>query len=372
MVACSQSRVTGLIQGDLGNETVTVSRLEMRLVANNTADRVQHFAGQPATENVDELRMQLYVTEGAQASVPNESYYHLAFSNLGQGISGGTASDQDYVPNNIGTLTYLTIRQGGPVEAIPQKLQAAHAGAAWLARVEDNDRRVPWQIKPGASNCFPMGNGDCFDMSSLSRSLFLSLADPMEARFQANIPLVQSIVHRLHFVPQVSHPSIGLQGQPAKGFGFIYFIQVNVPGANFQVYVPINVLFLDDGNNYKLAIDPLQLSSSESQTLGQIYVKENILGGFDLDITEGTIRSNVVAALENASLPSINPNVPFSDALLAAFGGAAGNPGSIPDNFDVFLAPTGPNRDLQDTVLWEQVTPGSVLPFNQATLIFLE
>lgn len=368
---CAQITVTGLTQGERDGQTVTVSNHQIKQGKIKTVNRVQKFQGQPFFDSVDNLAIQLSVSERNNPPDFNEIYYYLIINSSKEEIAGGTTDDPNYVPNNIGKLSYLKINQrGDSVEAVPQ-LGDAHVGASWLARVEDNDRKIPWLITDG-NNCFPLGGGDCFDMESLSRLLFGALTESVESGVRANIPLVQNIHHRLHFVPQVSHPGVGLYNRPAKGFGFIYHAQINVPFANFKVYVPINILFVVKDDQYILVIDPLELDAGEQQTIEKIYVKENLLGGFDLNISENIIRDNIVEVIRSAPLPMLIPDIEFSKALLTAINGAAGNPATLPSNFNMLLTPTGDNRDLDNTILWDQPVVGSVLNFNQVELFFLE
>ncbi|ASC69859.1 hypothetical protein XM38_007890 [Halomicronema hongdechloris C2206] len=373
LTACAQITVTGLTQGEQANQTITVNALEIKRGRIDTLARVQTFQGQPAVDSINELAIQLSITEANNPPDFSETYYYLAISSPKEAILGGTTGDPNYVPNQIGKLTFLTLNQGdNRVEAAPQ-IGDAHAGASWLARVEADDRTIPWSITEG-DNCFLLEaeEEDCFDMETLSRLLFETLADSIEQGMRNDIPAIQSIRHRLHFVPRVSHPAIGLNNRPAKGFGFIYFAQINVPGANFQVYIPINFLFIANVNQYILVVDPLELDTQDQKTIAQIYVKENIAGGIDLNLTEQIIRDQLIDQLQAAPLPVLIPGIDFSEALLTAMNGAAGNPSQLSDDFDILLSPSGENRDLATTILWEQLVPGNILPRNQVDLFFLE
>jgi len=368
---CAQLTVTGLTQGERDGQTVTVDSRQIKRGKVDTVNRVQRFQGQPYFDSVNNLAMQLKVVEQGNPPAFAEDYYFLSMSSPKEEISGGTAEDLNYVPNHLGKMTFLKIDQSGTsVEAVPQQGEG-HVGAAWLARVEDDDRKIPWQIGEG-SNCISLGDGDCFDMESLSRLLFDALTGPVEDGVRANVPLVQNIHHRLHFVPQVEHSGIGPNNRPAKGFGFIYFAQINLPGANFQVYVPINFLFVDNIDGYILLIDPLELDEEDQQTSGQVYVKENLLGGIDINLTEGLIRDKVIEAIAGAELPVLFGGVEFSEAMLFAINGAAGSSGTISSDYNFFLTPSGDNRDLAQTILWDQPVVGGVMNFNQVDLYILE
>ncbi len=371
LTGCAQITVTGLIQGERDGRTVIVSNQQIKQGKIKTVDRVQNFQGQPFFDSVRNLAIQLSVSEINNPPEFNESYYYLVISSPKEEISGGESDDLNYIPNNIGKLSFLNVDQGeGRVEAAPQQLFDAHVGESWLVRVEDNDRKIPWLITDD-NNCFPLEEGDCFDMESLSRLLFNELRETVESGVRANIPLVQNIHHRLHFVPQVSHSGVG-SNRPAKGFGFIYYAEINLPAVKFQAYVPINFLFISDNDNYLIVIDPLELEENETQTIEQIYVKESLLFGVDLNITEQIIRDKIVEAIQSATLPNLIPGIEFSTTLVAAINGAAGNPATIPSNFNMILMPSGDNRDLDNTILWDQPVDGTVFNFNQVELFFLE
>ena len=369
---CAQLTVTGLAQGERNGETTTVHSNQIKNGKVKSVNRVQKFGGQPAGESVENLLLQVKAVESNNPPDFAEDYYYLVLTSEDEEVFGGTAEDPNFIPNHLGKMSFMKVNQSeSRAEAIPQQGDA-HAGAAWLARVKNDDRKVPWNVASG-SNCLQMGAGDCFDMETLSRLLFDGLAAAVEEGVRDQVPLVQNIHHRLHFVPQVDHPGLGANNRPAKGFGFIYYAKISIVGASFEVYVPLNFLFVSSDRYYLLFIDPLQLDPSEEQTSGQVYVKENLLGGFDFNLTEEDIRETINAAVAAAELPEIHPEAEFSEAIIMGITSAAGyGPAVIPTNYNFLLTPTGDNRNLSNTILWDQPVVGGAVNVNQVELHILE
>ncbi|MCB0316971.1 MAG: hypothetical protein KDH84_27565, partial [Calditrichaeota bacterium] len=107
---------------------------------------------------VDSLVLQATASTGLPFQ---EDFFLLNLSHeIEPGI--GTVTDAPgWVRNHVGNLAIIPIRKDDIT--LPRNRFSAFnsttpqwAGATWLARVEDNDREIPWIVSENAPNSFPL------------------------------------------------------------------------------------------------------------------------------------------------------------------------------------------------------------------------
>jgi len=177
-----------------------------------------------------------------------------------------------------------------------------HLGVALLAYQQDDDGVVPWRVDPTAKNCVSFSPNDCLDAETITRTLFVRVADSVDAAIKNNVPLASVSRHQLHYVPQTSHPGIEATGRRARGFGLIYHARLDVVGGGFEIFVPLSFIFLDNAKSYRLVIDPLTVFGllGQPENINRVLVRADGLVG----LAEGLVRDQIVGALTQVSLPA--------------------------------------------------------------------
>lgn len=374
---CGEIKVTATVIAENTNgseiEAARLSLTRGNLEAVNSS-RLKIFDGRPADEVLEDIAAQLKIDISGNPEELPEAYHFLAIHTAKNALSGGTSDDRAYMENHLGNLIYLNVRQGNLTEEVIVSGEN-HLGAAWLAIVQDNDRVVPWNIPAGAANCDPPG--DCTDIERITREIFNTLANAIEAGIPGSIPFSTVRNHRLHFVPRVRHPGLDEMDKRARGFGLIYYTRIDVPGITFDVYVPIDILFVKGISNYEIWIDPMSFPddfAAPAQNLDRIYVRGSGIGS----VAEATIRDGIRDAIAAATLPEIIPGVAFEEALLSAIGTAAGLPpkfGSPPvinQQFEVIAMPELDVQKTFPTMIWQRNPGLANKELGPIRLVFLE
>ena len=374
--ACGKIVITGRVRAlpDSGNgatqEIVRLSVTRGNLEA-ATAARLQTFQPGGVDRVWRNLAAQLNSEITNNPSHLGETYHFIAMSHDPDILSGGTSNDRSFVLNHFGNFFHLAIGQADPPRE-GADTGRRNVGAAWLAAVDGNDRIIPWHIEPGSQSCFPLGNA-CFDMENLTHQLFNSIANSVSNSFNPS----SIIVERLHFVPHVVHQGLENSGTKARGFGFLFFAEVEVPTAVVDVVVPISVLFLNNVTDYNIVVDPLSFGPNDnpgSENLDRVFVR----GSFPANLAEGAIRDSVVSGIRSASLPEFISGVPFENALLTAINGAAGlpprsgQPPTINPRYEVILLPEDAGSSFDSTAVWEKFRGFDEHSIRRVRLVFLE
>jgi hypothetical protein len=337
-----------------------------------TAARIQSFQPGGVVRDVRDLKAQLRSDITNNPSQLAEHYHLVAIFREPDTFKDGTSNDPAFVRNHFGRFFHLSIGQNDqPLES--NDTGRRNVGAAWLAAVDSNDRVIPWHIETNSSNCFPLGNG-CFDMENLTHRLFMSIVNALSDNFSPS----STIVERLHFVPHVIHQGLENSGHKARGFGFIFFAQVEVPTATVEVAVPISILFLNNVTDYSITVDPLSFSDTDnpgSENLNRIFVH----GSFPANLAEGLVRDKVVDGIKHASLPEIIQGISFETAFLTAINGAAGlpprsgQPPVINPRYEVILLPEDAgSSSFESTAVWEKFRGQDEHSIRHVRLEFLE
>ncbi|MCC5859910.1 MAG: hypothetical protein JJT90_17265 [Ectothiorhodospiraceae bacterium] len=233
-----------------------------------------------------------------------------------------------WIRAHIGDLAVLRIRKDDislPQSDFSQFSAAAlrPLGANWLARVEDDDRFLPWRRNVDETACFPIpmqqtfvrppdGQGeDCFDMETLTAMLLSQFAAAVsEGVVDADIPLIglSATQHRMYVVP---HLQAGFADAP--GFGFIYAVDVGVTLgvgiAQATVYAPVSIHFRRNPPgpmpDFEIGIDPLGAPPPNAPWLNIPRITVMYEQGPINEVVAGQIRGVVVNALEEFTPPLI-------------------------------------------------------------------
>lgn len=307
-----------------------------------------------------------------------ETYHFLAFATDPTIITGGVSNDRSFVANRIGRVFHLHMQKGDQqIEAVSNG--SLHVGFALLAYQQRTDRVVPWEINPGAANCFSLSATDCLDLKTITRTLFVRIASGVSTAVTANVPGGSVARHQLHYFPQTKHAGID-PTRRARGFGFIYHARIEVPGGGFEVFVPLSFILLDNITNYTLIVDPIStfglLGSPEN--FNRVFVRGDGLVG----LGEGFVRDQIVTALQAITLPQLQSGVAFEDVAMLglniATGGSSphlqGQPARLSPKYEAILVPDEERADhvFSSNVLWEIVPPGGPQEGRHVKLIFLE
>lgn len=376
LTACGKITVNGRVRGAPASGGGAQNLVDLSITRGNleaaTAARLQTFQPGGVVREFRNLKAQLRSDITNNPAQLGEHYDFVAVFRDPDTFKDGTSNDPSFVRNHFGRFFHLTIGQNDqPLESTDTGHR--NVGAAWLAAVDSNDRVIPWHIEPGSNNCFPLGNA-CFDMENLTHRLFMSIVNSLSDNFSPS----STIVERLHFVPHVIHQGLENSGTKARGFGFIFFAQVEVPTATVEVAVPISVLFLNNVTDYTIVVDPLSFKSTDnpgSENLNRIFVH----GSFPANLAEGPIRDSVVDGIKHASLPEIIAGIPFETAFLTAINGAAGvpprsgQPPVINPRYEVILLPEDAgSSSFESTAVWEKFRGFDETAVRHVRLAFLE
>jgi hypothetical protein len=320
---------------------------------------------------------------------PPELYVALAFSRARAAISEGPSPDPElasasggleWMRAHTGDLAWLTLRHEDlAATPLPQAEITGfppgflrRAGAAWLARVEDDDLSLAWRVAQGASGCTilglertlvapPAGDADdCFDLETLLSILLIRLAIDVTIATEegdfgiplviASVPVdVRAVAHRLYVIPHLRHP-----GTEAPGFGVVYQVDtvastgLDVGAATLSV--PLSFHFgpiaFDSATNprYDLIIDPLgdPPVAGPWRNPGRVTVRHD--GG----VAGGALASGLLAgvtaslaAFERPTFDIAGTTFSFEEALELAIRNTFGTLGSvgIPHDHDVIALP---------------------------------
>lgn len=376
---CGKIVVTGKINGERNNETVEVTKLTVTrgdAEAVNTK-RLYSFGGDTEGSSVMLPAALLDVDISGNPNDLGESYNFIQFISEVGAFNGGTSHSKSFIENNFGKIFFLSIPQeDGNRQSSTSS--SSHIGAAELFIIQNNDRFVPWVLNSSdGSRCFNIGDNDCFDMSTFTRSLFSGLVNGVEPSVEALFSNPTVTKQQLRYIPHVTHSGFEDEGRRARGFGLVYYAEISLITGTAKVYIPMKFLFLDDVTGYRFFIDPLDnsdLTPGESVS-GSIYVK----GEFISSALEGTIRDNIDSALKNISPAAIIPGVDNGEILMAAFNAATGQTAQQAFDFrtkpiyDFVLIPVdGANDYPLSTVLWEKIGNEDIANVEEVKLVFLE
>lgn len=378
-LSCGKIEVTGKTSGTRDSNTSTVAELNINRGSLDTVgqQRVVRFDGTDENLLFDKFKSKLDIAITGNPSELSESYLYInVFQNESE-VSGGTSAERSFVVNSIGRSTFQRIRRGEPLQetAISSK---HHLGFGYLAVVQDNDRMLPWRIPPGAPNCIPSGKPDCLDsgescdglsqsersvtgcldMESISKSLFDLVSSAVRPVVRENVPFGGVFYDELVYVPNLVQNNFENDGHRARGFGFIYRAQIQVPLASADVYVPLSLIFEDDVTVYRLSIDPISLNSSrrpDPQNIRRILVR----GSPGANLFEGNIRDKIVEAITELPPPPSPSGAAFEDFMYAGIDAAigrtadlTGRPARTSPTYNFFLAPEEVQNELTSMVIW--------------------
>ena len=324
-----------------------------------------------------DVSVQLEITEERDPPSFPETYHFLAISPVNQTFGPLiTPDNENFIKKHIGLVMYFQLSQGNAAESETYEgnhiihggidFNGRRIGAAWLARVEDNDKFVPWQIEEEGGD-FPCFGDDCFDMETLLTDLFLDISGKISEKVNT-IPLVSVMAHRLYYIPSLWHSVLVASNIVAPGFGLVYAARVQVPLQTATVLVPLTFYFrrADDGTFYSIYIDPLSSevlvagTSVPWQNLDRITVySDAVLGLF-----AGTLINKVKEGLAEVSLPEFaEGDLSAEDALRFAIDIVTGGlprkndagviVEPIPQNFALLIIPEEPEEaESSNLIMW--------------------
>lgn len=192
------------------------------------------------------------------------------------------------------------------------------AGAAWLARIEDDDRVLPFRRTPPPGDPVPASfepmplvqtrylspsgdSVDFFDVESLAGMLLANFAvDFSEGMFDESNESTKLNIenHQMHVIPHLPSST----GDP--GVGFIYKARVTgswngIPGFDATVYVPLSAVFklAENDGDYLLDID--LFGPSNSDFLDRVTIAPNNLTTLPGNMEK--LRDSIVETLSNIS-----------------------------------------------------------------------
>ena len=315
---------------------------------------------------VDSLVLQATASTGLPFQ---EDFFLLNLSHeIEPGI--GTVTDAPgWVRNHVGNLAIIPIRKDDIT--LPRNRFSAFnsttpqwAGATWLARVENNDREIPWIISENAPNSFPLPlsqtlvappsgeSSDRFDLQTLVTMFLANIAgDVTAAVMDMDLPVVSANAnnHRVYVVPHVP-----FEATAAPGFGLIYSVDVNVrlgvQIGRMTVYVPISFHFSrTGGTNYEISVDPLSSISAGWVNSDRVLVE---YGGLIPPNVAEDVRDGVLETFADFELPELpvatitSPDstvtpvmTPFEDALALILSLVAPNSSTVPADYNIIALP---------------------------------
>lgn len=375
---CGKIVVTGRMNGERNNSTVEVTDLTVtrgNAEAVNTK-RLYSFDGEPSGTSIRLPSTQLKIEITGNPNDLQESYNYIQFvSDVGT-FDGGVSHSKSFIENNFGKIFFLSSPQEDASEESVTN-NTSHVGAAELFIIQNDDRTVPWKIDSGNSRCFNIGGGDCFDMETYTRSLFASIVNGVEPSVDSLFTNPTITKQELRYIPHVIHSGFENDGRRARGFGLVYFAEINIITGKAFVYIPLKFLFLDNVNGYTFFMDPIDNSAlipGESVSRS-IYVK----GEFITSAIEGIIRDNIDSSISKMAPDEIIPGIDNGEVLMLSFNTATGLTTQQAVNFrtkpiyDFVLIPeSGANGYPLSTVLWEKIGDGEISNVEKVKLVFLE
>jgi hypothetical protein len=372
---------TGVVSGATVSQVMRLTRSRGN-VESMGQTRLVAFEGRPEGETHRQVASELKVTFNGSPRDLEERYHYLQVFTEPGNMSGGTSVDRSFAVNRVGSVMHLEQR-ASPGSQESTRSASSHVGAGWLAVVRDVNRVVPWQIESGTARCVPVNSTDCLDMRFLSKSIFQQVSDGV-VRTVLDLPDAlgaSAIQHELHYVPNVVHADIERRGEErARGFGFIYKVTLQVPLNTFDVYVPINFIWVTDVNGLnalELFIDPIGMGNRAPgpQNLNRILVRSSGPVGWPF---EGLIRDKITESMATLELPSFSRNFPLETALDLGFARASGGsprttgtPPRYSTTFDFTLLPEG-NAVTSSTLLWRRSRTPEIIESGRVRLVFLD
>jgi hypothetical protein len=356
-LSCGSIKVTakgnGIRTGNTGEETVSLAVTRGNADAINT-NRLYFFNVQPLEQNHRLPACQLKVEITGNPNNLGESYVYLQLLPEDLRFNGGTSTDKNYIANSIGKIANLRSPQANNAEDAVTN-DKSHFGLGILAIVQNDDRTVPWAFPSGSSH---LG----VDMQTLSKKIFRQIQRKVDTVLKSVPGNLVASQHELLYVPHVVH-----------------HVKVAAPTGNVDVYVPINFIFKENLENYRLFIDPMDNSASTPApgALDHIYVK----GEFASAVLEGLLLNIVRDAIKTAPLAEIAPGVNNADLLMLALNlatgsepPATGTPRRVNAKYDMILLPESEERLINNTVLWRKTGQGDTDTenINKVKLVFLE
>lgn len=363
---------------------------------NNTARNITQLSvNRGDAEAVNTKRLYSYegaasgstgMTPAAQLKVeitgkPNnlrESYHYLQFFSDPNEFRQGTSHNKSFIENNSGSLFYLSqTQQNGSSETTGNGDK--HIGSGKLFIIQENDRFVPWRINrdTAGTRCFPMGGNDCLDMETFTRLLFEALINNVESSIESQAGSPKVIRQELRYIPQIIHEGFEQNNRRARGFGLVYFTEVDYFTGKVFVYLPMRFVFLDNASDYDLFIDPLDNATAnerQSSIAKSIYVKGEFFSG----IAEGLLRDKIDTIIKN--MPSINliRGINNGTILMTGFNTASGQTTAQAASFrtsplyEIMLVPENRTVGIKSNVLWRKKNDDGIENVEKVSLFFLE
>ena len=375
--ACGRITVTGKVKGRGDDEATEVKMIRGDVESIGTL-RLTALEGQPEANIWRDPAFQLKVDVTGNPDDLSETY-HFLVAVQGEGeFSGGTSNDRGFVVNNLGKLVHLKRRKGDDPQ-VATVTGRQHVGTTFIAIEQDGDRVVPWRITGSGNGCLPLDGNDCFDMETLTRTLFQQISDNVNKTVRDNVPGGRVARHALHFVPRVVHKGHEDAGRRARGFGLVYEATIETPIGAVKVLVPISILFLSNVQTYLVDIDPLSFDDDTpaSENLNRIYV--NDIPSPNLIFTlEGLIRDIIVDGIKEEEAPELIEGITFSETLLTGFNTAAGqvprlsgNPPRVYPSYEAILLPET-NDTVVSTKVWSRSGDDDIEEEQRVRLVFIE
>jgi hypothetical protein len=375
---CGKIVVIGRSNGEIGNDNIEIVKLSVtrgNLQAANTR-RLYSFNGAVQGSDHRLPAAQLKVEITGNPDNLNESYNYIQFVSAQGAFDGGTSVDKTFIENNFGKIFYLTAPQQNANRESSTN-NTSHFGSGHLFIIQDNDRFVPWSVSSGSNRCLAMGGGtDCFDMRTFTRQIFTKLVNSVQPSVEALVTNPHVTRQQLLYIPHVVHSGFEGEGRRARGFGLVYFAEIDILTGKAFVFIPMKFLFLDNINGYTFFIDPIDNTSfSPGPSVSRsIYVR----GEFITGALEGIIRDNINTAIGQINPQQLIPGIENGELIMAAFNAASGQSGQEAASFrtnpiyDFILIPDDGVNGLRNTVLWEKINNDAIENKEKVKLVFLE
>ncbi|QJR13450.1 hypothetical protein [Usitatibacter palustris] len=380
--ALATSGCVGLATGTIAGRNDAGANIDMegRLVANpDGSARARLVTLTRPHTTLTEADYTLEILPGNGRVSPPQSYRMIAIFSQTDDFSGGTDTGRAFMRDHLGAVATIFHNPSDTSTRIRTSRDGRrHIGAAWLAAVQADDRRVPWRIEPGTNDCKAMPDGnDCFDMETLTRLVFDRVSDVVTTRVR-DLGLGRIAEQELHYIPNIVHAGLEAGGRRARGFGLVFRVRVGLVFQDAEILIPMSVLFLDDVRGYTIVIDPLgfDLRDFDPENLDRIHAHGPLF-------QEGSVRDAVRDGIAAAAMPTLN-GARFEDFLVSMLEAVAGRPritnGRINPGYDVLLTSdrnTGGSdgdgvRRHADGRIWRQVGTQPVENPQGVQLIFLE
>lgn len=213
-------------------------------------------------------------------------------------------------------------------------------------------------------------------MRSFTRQIFSQLVNSVEPSVESMVSNPVVTRQELRYIPHVVHEGFQGQNQRARGFGLVYFAEINILTGKAFIHVPIKFLFLDNQDGYVFHIDPLDNGrfTPGPSVSRSIYVK----GEFITGIAEGLIRDNIDTAISRLPANTLIPGVNNSELFMMVFNTASGQTAPQAFSFrtnpiyEMILVPDNRENGVKSSVLWEKLGNNDIENKEKVSLFFLE